>query len=244
MEEGMNKKIGLSIITIILALGLAACGSTAQAGGNTMTPQISVTASGVVYVVPDIAYINVGVRSQGNTVAEAMNANNVQAKAIKDTLTSQGVDEKDIQTSSFNVYPQSDYDYSGNITRTYFSVENNVYVTVRNLGNLGTILDAVASSGANTIYGITFDAMDKTAAQTSARQLAVDSAKSQAQELAQAAGVQLGNIISISSSYSYPSYNYGYGMGGGGGGYAAESVPIASGQIQVNADVTMSFTIK
>jgi uncharacterized protein YggE len=70
-------------------------------------PQISVVGSGLVFVTPDIAYINVGVRSQADTVAEALELNNAQATVIKDTLVAQGVDEKDIQTSSFNVYPQS-----------------------------------------------------------------------------------------------------------------------------------------
>lgn len=235
------------ITALVLMVGLAACAPAAQVGSNAqgITPQVSVTGSGVVYVVPDIAYINVGVRSQGDTVADAMTANNAQAQAIKDTLVGQGVDEMDIQTSSFNVYPQSDYDFQGVITRTYFSVENNVYVTVRSLDNLGAILDAVASSGANTIYGISFDVVDKTEAQTSARQLAVDSAKTQAQELADAAGVTLGDIQYISSSYSYPNVYSGYGMGGGGAAYAmSESVPIASGQVTVSADVTITFGIK
>ena len=243
----MNKKTGLIITALVLLLGMAACAPAAQVSSNaaSITPQMSVTGSGVVYVVPDIAYINVGVRSQGDTVADAMAANNVQAQAIKDTLVGQGVDEMDIQTTSFNVYPQSDYDYQGVITHTYFSVENNVYVTVRSLDNLGAILDAVADSGANTIYGINFDVVDKTAAQTSARQLAVDSAKTQAQELADAAGVTLGEIQFISSSYSYPNVYSGYGMGGGGAAYAmSDSVPIASGQITVSADVTITFGIK
>ena len=243
----MNKKNVLIIPALVLLLGLAACAPAAQVSSNAqgITPQMSVTGSGIVYVVPDIAYINVGVRSQGDTVADAMTANNAQAQAIKDTLVGQGVDEMDIQTTSFNVYPQSDYDYQGVITRTYFSVENNVYVTVRSLDKLGAILDAVAASGANTIYGINFDVVDKTAAQTSARQLAVDSAKTQAQELADAAGVTLGEIQIISSSYSYPNVYSGYGMGGGGAAYAiSDSVPIASGQITVSADVTITFGIK
>jgi uncharacterized protein YggE len=168
----MNKKTGLLISALVLLMGLAACAPAAQVSSNAQgaSPQMAVIGSGIVYVVPDIAYINVGVRSQGDTVAEAMATNNTQAQAIKETLVGQGVDEMDIQTTSFNVYPQSDYDYQGVVTRTYFSVENNVYVTVRALDKLGAILDAVAASGANTIYGINFDVVDKTEAQTSAGQ--------------------------------------------------------------------------
>jgi uncharacterized protein YggE len=123
-------------------------------------------------------------------------------------------------------------------------VDNTVYVTVRDLDKLGAILDAVAASGANNIYGITFDVTDKTAAQTSARKIAVDSAMAQARNWRMPRAWGAGEILSISSSYSYPSYGYGYGMGGGGGAEYAASVPIAAGQIQVTADVTMTFAIE
>jgi uncharacterized protein YggE len=152
---------------------------------------------------------------------------------------------EDIQTSNFNVYPQSDYDFQGVITRTFYVVENSVFVTVRDLEDMGAILDAVASSGANSIYGITFDLQDKTPAQSDARELAVESARNQAQELADLSGVQLGEIVSISTSYSYPAPYYGYGMGGGGGMTAyAESVPIAAGQMQIGSEVTIVYAIK
>ncbi len=248
-----NKKLML-VLSIVVLAALAACNSAVDAGGGNPNlapqspaaiPQISVVASGLVYATPDIAYINVGVRSQADTVDEALRLNNAQAAAIKDTMVAQGVDEKDIQTSSFNVFPQSDYDFQGAITRTYFSVENNVYVTVRKLDTLGVVLDAVAKSGANNIYGISFDVQDKTAAQSEARALAVESARQQAQELAAAAGVELGDMLSISTNSSYAQPYFGMGMGGGGAEAAySQAVPIAAGQMQVNAEVTMVFRIK
>ncbi len=255
-----SSKLYVGVSLIVLA-ALVACSAPVDAGGGkplqpvqpapqspdsqSPVPQVSVTGSGVVYVSPDIAYINIGVRSQADTVVEALELNNAQAKAIKDTLIAEGIDEKDIQTSSFNVYPQSDYDSQGMIVRTYFTVENNVYVTVRDLNSIGKVLDAVAKSGANNIYGITFDVQDKTEAQSTARKLAVESAEAQAQELAAAAGVELGEVILISSSASYAQPFYGYGMGGGSEGAAySGTVPIAAGQMQINAEVTMAYRIK
>lgn len=242
----MKTKKYLFIFFTAVMLLLAACAPAAVAGGAAAPArQMSVVGVGQVYAAPDIAYINVGVRSQADSVAEALEINNAQARAIKETLMGQGVDEMDIQTSSFNVYPQSDYDFQGLITRTYFAVENNVYVTVRDLNSLGNVLDAVAKSGANNIYGITFDVQDKTPAQSNARALAVESARNQAEELAELAGVVMGEVISISTYYSYPMPYYGYGMGGGGGGAAyAESVPIAAGQMQINSEVTIVYEIK
>ncbi|HUV15029.1 MAG TPA: SIMPL domain-containing protein [Pelolinea sp.] len=238
----------LTLLSAVAILSMAACAPAAglSAGlSNAPVPQVSVVGVGQVYATPDIAYINVGVRTQADTVAEALELNNAQAKAIKDTLMGEGVDEKDIQTSSFNVYPQSEYDFQGIVVRTYFAVENSVYVTVRDLNNLGLVLDAVARGGANNIYGISFDVQDKTPSQSTARRLAVESAHTQAQELVLAAGMELGEIISISTYYSYPVPYYGYGMGGGGGGPAfAESVPIAAGQLQISSEVTMVFELK
>ena len=239
-----TKNVLLLIPAVIVSL-LVACAPAAnilESDGADTKAQITVTGSGRVFAAPDIAYINVGVRSQANTVADALAQNKQQAQAIKDVLVAAGTAEEDIQTTSFNVYPQSDYDYQGTVTRTYFSVENTVYVTVRNLDALGATLDAVARSGANNIYGINFDVSNKTEAQQTAQSLAVDSAKLQAKDLADATGLTLGDLISISTaSVSYDPY-YGYGMGGGGAAY--EAVPISSGQIPINSSVTLVFEIK
>lgn len=257
----MKNKRFLIAVSILVLAALAACSAPVDAGGGnpnqapiaptpqlpasqSPVPQVSVVGSGLVYVTPDIAYINIGVQSKADTVVDALQQNNAQAQAVKDTLISAGVDEKDIQTSSFNVYPQSDTDAQGKIVRTYFTVENNVYVTVRALDSLGKVLDAVAKSGANNIYGINFDVQDKTKAQSEARKLAVDSARTQAQELATAAGVELGNVILISSTTGYTQPYYGQGMGGGGAAAASQAVPIAAGQMQITSDVTISYAIK
>lgn len=239
-----NNKVLMGFF-LVLVFMMGACSPSASTTAGISVEngsQLSVTGSGRVFAVPDIAYINIGVRSQADTVADALAQNKQQAQAIKDVLIAAGTAEADIQTTSFNVYPQSDYDYQGNVTRTYFSVENTVYVTVRNLDTLGTTLDAVARSGANNIYGINFDVSDKSESQRTAQSLAVDSAKLQAEDLADAAGVELGDLISISTaSTNYDPY-YGYGMGGGGAVY--EAVPISSGQIPINSSVTLVFEIK
>jgi uncharacterized protein YggE len=232
--------LGLGILSFILS---SCSGSGVSAGGqNAEMAVITVTGSGQVYVVPDMGYIDIGVRSRGATVIEAMEINSEQANEILTALVEQGVEEDDIQTSNFNVYQQTDYDYQGNPTSTYYSVENTVNITVRQLENLGNVLDAAARSGANNIYGVNFDVQDKSEAQSTARKLAIQSAQAQAQELAQAAGVELGDLISIISSSISTTPFYGYGIGGGGG--MAESVPISSGQMPINAQVEMTFAIQ
>ena len=240
------KKVTKSVLFIgLTALLLAACsgGAPLIAANSNNSATLSVTGTGQVFVIPDIASISVGVRSQGVTVSEAIALNNTQAQQIKDALVAEGVAEKDIQTSSFNVYQQSNYDIQGQPTGSYYSVENTVYVTVRDIGKLGGLLDAVGRSGANNIYGVNFDVDDKSEAQASARNLAVQAGMAQAQELAQAAGVTLGELISINSTGTTTSQNiYGYGMGGGA--EMADTVPISSGQMPINAQVILTYAIK
>ena len=239
----MNKIVKIIGITALAALLFTACSGTtgAMPAASSSPAQLSVTGIGQVLVVPDIAFISVGVRTQDVAVSEAIAANNTQAQQIKDTLIAEGVSESDIQTSSFYVYQNYNYDFQGIQTDYYYVVENTVYVTVRDIGNMGGILDAVGRSGANNIYGVTFDVADKTAAQSTARELAVQAAKAQAEELASAAGVELGELLSITSFSTTTMQDFsGYGMGGGG----AASVPISSGEMPINAEVNLTYAIK
>ena len=113
------------------------------------------------------------------------------------------------------------------------------------MAGLGGLLDSAISAGANSIWGVTFDLEDKDAALAEARDLAVQDATAEAQALAGATGVSLGEIISVSytdSGYYYPPY---YGMGGGGGGAeAGAATSIVPGQITVSAEVFITYAIQ
>ncbi len=232
------------IFSAVLFL-LVACtpGVVSVPGNNNVTQrQIAVDGEGQVFVAPDIAYINIGIHSEADTVSAAIQQNNTQAQAIKTTLTDNGVAENDIQTSTFNLSMQTETNPQGGITRTFFSVDNSVFVTVRNLDGIGDLLNAVVTSGANNINGITFDKQDKSAAQSDARSLAVKSAKDQAEELASLAGVKLGEILSISTSSSTPLQPTGSKTVLAAP--AASTVPVTRGQIQVNRTVTIVYALQ
>jgi hypothetical protein len=190
-----------------------------------------------------MATISVGVRTEDRDAAEAVASNNAQAESITQALVGMGIDEQDIQTSNFSIYPQQQYDDQGNLIGTTYVVENTVYVTVRDLDQLGVLLDAVVQTGANNIYGIQFDVEDRDSALTEARQLAVENAQAQAQELAQAAGVTLGELQSISSYTSMPVPVF-EGKGGGAADVAASTVPISPGQLSITADVSVVYAIE
>jgi len=244
----MKQKIWV-LVSLVLAVGLlAACSSApAQVVSATAaaTPRTLVaTGHGEVYITPDIAYINVGIHTEADDVSTALSDNNTQAQTISDTLTSMGVDKKDIQTTSFNVYPMSTYGPDGSVTRKYFGVDNTVYVTVRDLSSMGKLLDAVVKSGANTINGISFDLQDKDAVNAQARDLAIQKAKDEATGIAKSAGVTLGDLQNIqitTNSSPVQVYNAKAAAIGGGGN---ASVPVASGQLVIAVDANLTYQIK
>jgi uncharacterized protein YggE len=126
-----------------------------------------------------------------------------------------------------------------------YMVDNTIYVTVRDLGNLGDLLDAAVQAGANNVNSITFDVSDKTQAMSEARKAAAENAKQQAQELADAAGVKLGDIINVSYYDSSPvPYDYGKGGGGARADVAMVSVPVSPGQFQITVNVTLTYELK
>ena len=239
----MRTKLVLPTIFILAAVLLSACSGTFQFG-NTQLRNINVTGNAQVILAPDIAYITIGVHSEAQTAKDAVANSNTQTQAVIDAIKAQGVDAKDIQTTNFSVYQQTKTGPNGENQGTYFSTDNSVYVTMRDLTKIGTILDASITAGANSIYGITFDVKDKEAALATGRDQAMADAKAQGEQLAKAAGATLGDVQSISYYSSVPSPIYydnkvaAAGVGGGG------SVPISSGQLTLTVSVTVVYGIK
>ncbi len=237
-----------ALIAIISALGivLAACGPTTVVA-NPSPPQriLNVTGTGTVNLTPDVAYINIGVHTEMDTAADAVAANNNQTQQVITALSQAGVAAKDIRTSNFSIYPNTQYDPQTNQKiKTTYVVDNTVNVTVHDISKLGDLLDATVKAGANSVNSIQFDVADKTQAIKQARDAAVQDARTQAGELASAAGVSLGDLQSVNFYDNIPTpMPTLYGKGGGGGGEAA-AVPIQSGQMTLTATVSMTYAIK
>ena len=251
----MYKKIILIGLALLVAVALVGFGSVAATQALSPSAQtgessepvrtISVTGTGKVELTPDTAYIYIGVHSEGPDAVEAVASNNEKTQSVKDAITALGVDEKDIQTTSFSIYPQQRYDDKGQPTgEITYMVDNTVYVQVRDLDQVGEILDAAVKAGANSINGISFDLEDKSAAMSEAREKAVNDANLQAQELAEAAGVSLGPVITISTSGGVIPIAPIYGKGGGASVEMAASVPVSPGQMTISVDVFMVYGIQ
>jgi uncharacterized protein len=243
-ELTMRSKIYILFSVVLLVGLLSACSALAstptnQAAARTMT----VTGTGKMTLSPNIAYINIGVHTEGQDVTEALASNTSQAQKVADALKALGVDAKDIQTTSFNVYPQQTFDDKGAVTSTKYIVDNGVYVTVRDLTKLGSLLEAVVNSGANNINGINFDISNRDDVNSQVRTLAIADARKQADELAKAAGVTLGAVQSISINGN-PTPAPIYDAKGGTVMSAGANVPVSAGQMIISVDANITYAIK
>lgn len=239
----MSKKISLIVISIVVLGLLGACTPFAARNSSEITRSLSVNGIGKVTVVPDIAMVNIGVRTEAEAITDALEGNTTQANAISQALQELGIEEKDIQTSNFNIYPNDRWNpMTGEVEGRTFVVENTVNVTVRDLPNLGQVLNIVVDAGANSIYGITFNVEDRSAAIAEARDLAIQDAKAKASAIAASAGVELGEIISISVYEGSVPYPYYQGMGGAAALEAAD-VPISAGILTVIMESNLTYDI-
>jgi uncharacterized protein len=240
----MKTKYLAFAILAILALAVSACGpTTVNQAAPASLRTLSVSGLGVVYLTPDIVYINIGVNTQRENAADAVTINKAQTSAVIQAIQDFGVDAKDIRTTNFSIWSNPQYDEFGQIKGTNYSVDNTVNVTVRDIDKLGDLLDAAIQAGANSIYSIQFDVEDKTEATKQARTQAVEDAKVEAQELADVAGVALVQIETINYYESSPT-PYFEGKGGGGGAAMESAVPIQPGQLAISVTVNVTYSVK
>ncbi len=239
----MRTKFFLFVSILAAALVLSACGAVGSPANHTL----SVSGSGTVSVTPDIAYINVGVHTENADLSTAVNQNNTQTQTLIESLKKAGIADADIQTSNFNIYTMNQgYDkVTGQpIDGKVYAVDNTVYVTVRDLSKLGSLLSTGINSGANNINGITFDVADKSKAFAEARKAALADAGAVAAELAKNANLKLGGIQSLNYVHASNPLPL-YGMGGGGAQASSVSdVPVQPGKLQVSVTVDVTYELK
>ncbi len=206
---------------------------------------ITVTGKGEISEVPDTAWVSSGVSIQAETAAEAMKKNNKLMEQIIEVFLDADIDKKHIQTSGFNVHPVYDYSKNSKPPKLVgYQVSNNVTVKVTDLDKLGDLLDDVVESGSNQISGIRFGFADDEALLDQARKAAIINARKKAELYADAANVDVADVISISESgVRFPQPVY----------HRAEmaqakmmdsSVPVMSGEQEISASVTVVYQLE
>jgi uncharacterized protein len=164
---------------------------------------ISLSASGAVKTTPDKVDISTGVTTEAKTAREALDQNTEAMTKVVEALKADGIDAKDIQTVNFSIGPVYEQKAEGKPPVVVgYRVTNQVRITLHDIKKLGAILDKVVTLGANQIDGIEFGVEEPEALKDEARKLALKNVTDNAKLYAEAAGVGLGQILSITEEES------------------------------------------
>jgi len=207
---------------------------------QTPPPAISVSGEATVSVPPDQAQIDGGVATDAKTAREASDANNAAMGKVLLALKAAGVDEKDYQTSRLSLQPQYAPNRSGPSPIVGYRATNRVTIRVRDVTKVASMIDVLVGAGANDIGGINFIVSQASKLLDDAREQAISDARRKAQIYAKAAGVTLGEPISISEEGS-PTPVFRSKVAGG---MAASAAPVAQGEETLSVTVNVSWAIK
>jgi uncharacterized protein len=253
-------------------LFLAALLAVSPAALHAQTPQpeisigpastvLSINAEGETRRTPDIAMFSAGVVTQSATASGAIRDNSARMSAVVAALRQAGIAEHDIQTSTISLNPvftNPDRDAmirarelgqplppEANIRRIVgYEARNTVQVRVRNLANMGRVIDTLVSVGANEINGPNFTLDQHQAALDEARLDAVTKGRQRAELYARAAGLRVARILSISETGGYhPMRESIMVTGARMDAVAPPPPPVAPGELTLGVNVTMQFEL-
>ncbi len=199
----MKKRISLIAVLAVAIAAVAIPSANAAA-----TRYITVSAQGVVKVVPDAVRINATATSVAVSSKEALAATAKTSTALRAALKAAKIDSKDIATQSVSVYPEYKYTNDGGSTLTGYRASQSFTITVRAADTAGAIVDSLVAAGGDNlqINGATPFVLDSTKSLEAARAAAVKSAKAKASSYAKLMGVKLGKVNYLVENSSPTNY--------------------------------------
>lgn len=256
---------GTGVLVVLGIFLVVMTGHIANTATNTNT--VSFDGEGRIFAKPDIAVISFSIVTEAATSTAAQDSNSQKSQKVVEFVKSQGIEDKDIKTTGYNVYPQYNvvrpcpisYDYRGTMMPdsisypcdntqkiTGYQVNQSFELKVRDLQKVSTMLDGLVTAGANQVnnLGLQIDDIEKVKIQ--ARELAIKNAKEKAKTLRRQLGLRLGKLVNYYEGGGYPMYLKAEaafdGRGGIGGGGPAPAMPVGENEVIVN--VTLTYQIR
>jgi uncharacterized protein YggE len=253
----MKSKILVAVgaVVMVCMLVVAGCSATgAAANDQPVTVNVSdqqtgiwVNGQGSKTVTPDLATMTLGVSSQKESVAEAQAEAAAAMDNLMNALKDNGVAAKDIQTSYFSIDQVTRWNDDTNEEIVVgYKVSNMITAKMRDIDNVGTVIDAVAAAGGDLvrINGINFSVENPETYYEEVRELALQDAKAKAEQIANETGVTLGKPTYVVENSNYstvvPTY---YRLDAAAG---AESVKtaISAGETDITLNIQVAYAIQ
>lgn len=226
----------------IIMMALSLMMLPAALGAQEAMRRMTLTGTGIVLVAPDMATINLGVSSFDEKASQAMQQNSSAMARIFKSLKEANIEPRDIQTSQLSLNPRWEHRSNSQPRIIGYEALHTLMVRVRALPSVGSVLDVLTKLGANRINSISFGIQKPRPHQDDARRAAVRDARAKAELYAEAAGIELGQILSLSENGGVqrpqPMARMEMAMA------ASDAVPIAEGELGIRSNVTIVFEIK
>lgn len=214
---------------------------------------ITVSGKGEVLATPDIASFSFSVTEEAASVGDAQAKATDKTNKILAQIKAAGVEDKDIKTSSYSIYPRYEYANAGIYTSgtrylAAYVVSQSVDVKVRKIEDAGKILSGIGEFGAENVSGLSFSVDQQDELARDAREIAIKDAREQAKVLAKALGVNLGRITTFYESAPYQPYPVYYGkdmiMSASGSARVEAAPELPAGESKIVSNVTITYEIK
>jgi hypothetical protein len=214
---------------------------SAQVPVSSNEPVIVTTGESTLVEAPDRAYVQIAAEGRASKPSDAQRVAAEAMVSVQTALKSLGIPADQIRTTGYNLVREVDYSGGAQVFRDYLA-RNQIEVRVDDLTRLSAVVDASGASGAASISGLRFDVKARDAFEQEALKRAVEDATSRARAVALGAGRTLGGIVRIEEHRGQTAQPMAFVAGGGRGG--GVSTPIAPGEIEIRASVTLTTSIK
>lgn len=207
--EDMGRKILLTLMGILVAYSIIFVGTLIRNNlrsyytigyADKVERTITLDAQGKATIKPDVAMTTIGMQTEGETVAAAQEDNTTVMNQLIARLKDLGIQEEDIQTSNYNIYPRYNYTEEDGRVLEGYQVSQSVSVKIRELDKANTVLAIAGEVGANNVSGLTFTIDDTEVYKKEARKDALSKIDTKARELEQALGVDIIKVVNYSES--------------------------------------------
>ena len=225
----MKKYLALALALVLVCVcGLALADET----------DITVQGSAQLYANPDIAYVTANASVRAETISAAQEQVDAVIAAATGKLLALGVADEDIVTDSYSYHPNYTYD-TDVPTLTNYQANHTLRITCRDLDKLSSVIDALTQGGMTEIYGVSYDISNRPELYRQALVMAMSAAKGKAELMAQAEGMTLGVLESVTENGGYADYRV--NVSADMGMAKAESAGIRTGTVTVSASVTSVY---
>jgi len=242
LKDILMALLGVFIIVLIFYFGVKSFNEMENRPGQQNT--ISVAGQGEVFAKPDIAQISLSVEKEAVSLIDAQKRATEAINEVIAFLKNSGIEDKDIKTTNYSIYPRYDYlQKMGRVLRGYV-VNQTLEIKIRKIDEAGKILAGAIFAGANQVGGINFTVDDIEAIKRQARQEAINDAQTKAKQLAKDLGIKIVHLVNFSETGNngiVPVYMKSETSGMGGGGEVPE---VPSGENKITINVNLTYQIK